>query len=42
MRLDEPGRYLMACPVAQGSTLEAEGSRPPHFAPGQFAGFRIA
>jgi hypothetical protein len=36
-----PGRYGVACPVAQGSTPTADGTGPPHAALGMFAEFTV-
>ena len=27
----EPGEYLALCPISEGTTMETEGSGPPHF-----------
>lgn len=34
MRFDEPGRYIATCFIPEGTTMDMEGTGPPHFTMG--------
>lgn len=42
MRFDEPGRYLATCFIPEGTTMDHEGTGPPHFVLGMLGEVTVA
>ncbi|MHA6784434.1 hypothetical protein ACVGOW_26075 [Pseudonocardia saturnea] len=42
IRIDQPGRYGVACFIPEGSTAGTEGSGPPHFTLGMLGAFTVS
>lgn len=42
LRLDQPGRYFAVCFIPEGTTLDAEGTGPPHFTMGMLGEITVA
>ncbi len=41
VRMDDPGRWAAVCFIPEGTTVDAEGTGPPHFTLGMVGEFAV-